>query len=846
MENSLATRFDSIYQKLLIIDLHAQLPGHADEQPPSLTEVEIRHLITLASILSTRDLDADRAKAYEICTRIIEIEEKPSSALVSSIDFVLSRLANFPGRSLLRANYSAELFYQKASDSPVSLALEQLVREIENTPSDLGDDAPPLTDFQFDLLEAMTSQSSVSVSAPTSAGKSYALRIDTVRRLRRGQHSIVHVVPTRALIREVSTSIRAALRQADLVDIPVRTAPFPVSKEDAPNGLIYVLTQERLLSLLNSRDVPVWITTLIVDEAHNIQDDARGVVLESAIETVLRRFPGLQVHFASPLSSNPGFLLDLFHRSGYALIERRSPVSQNLLFVSEVRGRTQAADFTAQVGDSYFNLGRRQLAFRFRGDACGQRAALAAAITRVDESTIIFANGPADAEKTAVKLCELLPESESATTQIIELVEFIREEIHPAYSLVPCLLKGVGFHFGHMPPIIRARVEDLYRQGDLKFLSCTSTLLQGVNLPARHVIVENPKRGNMAPMPRRDFLNLAGRAGRLLKEFHGNVWCVRPASWATKVFEGEPLVEMSSAISNAMTDGGTLAQKSLSDNLPQSQSDYGEALVGKLYADYLRSDRQFNADSWETDSNKESLEKTRDAITSLNIRLPIQVIEENRGIRPDKLQLLYDRISAESSSEALVPLNPWVQGANDRLMEIIRTLLIVIEKNDNNQYRYYAWLAAQWIHNVSLGRIIRMSLERRPLEDKETLSARIQDLLRILENTIRFRLVKYFTAYNAVLEVLLLERGRSDLVEKLEPIHLYLECGASDPNTLNLIALGLSRTTALAVTGKVAFPSNASPEVCLGILSGSQFSNLQIPSICKREIRELLGRDTDH
>lgn len=844
MEHLFASRFDATYRKLVLIDLHAQLPGHAKEQLPSLTEQEVRALITLASILSTSDLDEDRAKSYEICTRILEIYDQPSAALISSIDFILSRLANFPGRSLLRASYASGL-HQEVSDAPVSLALEQIVREVENTPSDLGDDAPPLTDFQFKLLEAMTYESSVSVSAPTSAGKSYVLRIDTVRRLRHGQHAIVHIVPTRALIREVANSIRSALRMANLPDVPVRTAPFPISREDAPNGIVYVLTQERLLSLLNSKEIPIWITTLVVDEAHNIQDDARGVILETAIEAVLRRFPKTEVHFASPLSSNPGFLLDLFNRPGRILIEQHSPVSQNILFVSEVKNRPQSADFSAQIGEAAFDLGRRELKFKFRGNACQQRAALAAAITQEDESTIIFANGPSDAEKTAVKLCELLPLTSDATPEIMELIEFIREDIHPEYSLIPCLTKGVGFHFGNMPPIVRARVEDLYKKGDLKYLNCTSTLLQGVNLPARHIIVENPTRGNKGPMPRRDFLNLAGRAGRLLKEFHGNVWCVRPASWDTKVFAGEPLVEMSSAISNAMADGGILVQNLLTNELNQRQNDYGEALVGKLYTDYLRSGRELNFEIWETEGNKESIEITKKAIANLVITLPIQVIEENRGIRPDKLQKLYDLVSAEPHSEALLPLNPWMQGANQRLTKLTRMLLFAIDNNNNNSYKYYSWLANQWIHNSSLGQIIRMSLEHRPIEGKETLSVRIRNLLDTLEGTIRFRLVKYFAAYNSVLEVLLKERDRMDLVEKIEPIHLYLECGASDPNTLNLIALGLSRTTAIAVRSKLAFPDHASPEVCLGILAGSHFSAMQIPAICKREIRELLGRETD-
>jgi len=42
-----------------------------------------------------------------------------------------------------------------------------------------------------------------------------------------------------------------------------------------------------------------------------------------------------------------------------------------------------------------------------------------------------------------------------------------------------------------MPAIVRARVEELCERGKLHFICCTSTLLQGVNLPAKNVIIEN-------------------------------------------------------------------------------------------------------------------------------------------------------------------------------------------------------------------------------------------------------------------------------------------------------------------------------------------------------------------
>jgi hypothetical protein len=124
------------------------------------------------------------------------------------------------------------------------------------------------------------------------------------------------------------------------------------------------------------------------------------------------------------------------------------------------------------------------------------------------------------------------------------------------------------------------------------------------------------------------------------------------------------------------------------------------------------------------------------------------------------------------------------------------------------------------------------------------LSASIRELLKTLEEAIRFRLVKYYMAYNNVLDLVLRERGDSAAADTLEPFHVYLECGASDRIALNLIALGLSRSTALSLRDKLRFPEDASPEDCLAIVAAVNLNTLGIPALCMREIGDLLGRGT--
>lgn len=86
--------------------------------------------------------------------------------------------------------------------------------------------------------------------------------------------------------------------------------------------------------------------------------------------------------------------------------------------------------------------------------------------------------------------------------------------------------KGIAFHFGKLPQRIREKIEELYEQKAIDYMFCTSTLLEGVNLPAQNIFILNNTIG-LRKFTDVDFWNLAGRAGRLSKELSGNIICVR-------------------------------------------------------------------------------------------------------------------------------------------------------------------------------------------------------------------------------------------------------------------------------------------------------------------------------
>lgn len=115
---------------------------------------------------------------------------------------------------------------------------------------------------------------------------------------------------------------------------------------------------------------------------------------------------------------------------------------------------------------------------------------------------------------------------EKRDSRIDEVIKLIQEYLHKEYYLIDCLKKGIAFHFGKLPQRIREKMEALYEQKAIDYMFCTSTLLEGVNLPAQNIFILNNTIG-LRKFTDVDFWNLAGRAGRLSKELSGNIICVR-------------------------------------------------------------------------------------------------------------------------------------------------------------------------------------------------------------------------------------------------------------------------------------------------------------------------------
>jgi len=120
---------------------------------------------------------------------------------------------------------------------------------------------------------------------------------------------------------------------------------------------------------------------------------------------------------------------------------------------------------------------------------------------------------------------ETLPKNLNINEEKISY-KIAKEWLGEQHYLTQLLRRGVAVHTGDVPTVLRKAIESDYNIRKLGIIICTSTLAQGVNLPIRTVIMHSVSRRDehgSHKLSARDYWNIAGRAGRAIRETEGTI-----------------------------------------------------------------------------------------------------------------------------------------------------------------------------------------------------------------------------------------------------------------------------------------------------------------------------------
>ncbi len=403
-----------------------------------------------------------------------------------------------------------------------------------------------------------SSRRAVVVSLPTSGGKTMIAEFRILQALNqfdREKGWVAYLVPTRALVNQVSRQLRKDLGTLGIgveqvsPALEIDSIESELLRESDPENEFRVLvtTPEKLnLMLRQGWEIEIGrpLTLVIVDEAHNLQSVDRGLNLELLLATINNECRHAQFLLLTPFMDNASevarwlggrnsedisLALDWQPNDrviGIIQAEKTDPLNRRSFNYRLSMETVHTTKQTLSVDDLLDLQNSREIASTYnKASSPGALAAIAAQRLKHRGPVIVMHTQPDWVWSLAERF--KIESNRNVPSPSVSLVQrFVELEMGSDSPLTDLLSYGVGVHHSGLPHEVRALIEWLFEEEELSFLVATTTIAQGVNFPVSGVVMASHQYPYGVDMPPEDFWNIAGRAGRVSHDALGVVGLV--------------------------------------------------------------------------------------------------------------------------------------------------------------------------------------------------------------------------------------------------------------------------------------------------------------------------------
>ena len=517
---------------------------------------------------------------------------------------------------------------------------------------------------QGKVYRALMDGQSVVLSAPTSFGKS--LLIDVM--IASGKFlNVVIIVPTIALIDET----RRRLTERFSSDFKTITHPDQAFGERN----IYVLTQERYVEFPERINADFFV----IDEFYKLgsgKKDERTFVLNHTFYQLFKT--GAQFFMIGPnvqsIALDEDELDFRFFKTDF------STVSTEIIYVSP---------------------------------APSPQATAVGICTRETDSTLLFCKSANSAYKLAFEMLQSGVGDKNKNN--VALSEWLAENYHPEWLLTQLVEHGIAVHHGALPRSIAQFILRKFNDGDIKYLLCTSTIIEGVNTSAKNIIIYDNKIANNK-FDYFTFNNIKGRAGRMFKHFVGRIY----------VMNDEPQKAL------PFVDIPSFSQP---EDLPES------LLLNMNLSDL-------------TEASKERLKYLH-----AQDFLPVEIIQNNIGVSATIQLHIAEKITEKI--EHYAPLMSWTQFPNYKELltacELIFDFIPVTARGRIHSAKQFAFKINSLIHHKNIQTIIYHECENiRCVSSTQA----VEDTLSFLRNWAEHNFPRYMRVLDQIQRHVLTTHGK--------------------------------------------------------------------------------------
>jgi len=346
---------------------------------------------------------------------------------------------------------------------------------------------------QMRILNLIHKNKGIVFSAPTSFGKTFVI-FEYIARYK--PKNVVLVVPTLALVDEYKQRVINKYSET-FREYRVYLSINQESKYDFNKNNLFILTHDRVVND-EANSIIEQIDFLVIDEVYKLKKD---------------------------LTNDRVLILNLAYKY---LADKAQKFVLLAPFLKEIQNLDKLDSKPKFYSSNFSPVVNKVVEYRIIDDK-DRNKETTKIMKRLSGKILVYFPTVIGLYKYAKNCGFGEKENEIIPNPILEeFIEWASVEIHEEWSVLKALKKGILVHNGQLPLGIRMIVLELFNDPESGYdiMLCTSTLLEGVNTSAEHIIITKPARSRNA-FDAFDFFNLVGRTGRLYKYYLGKAHYIR-------------------------------------------------------------------------------------------------------------------------------------------------------------------------------------------------------------------------------------------------------------------------------------------------------------------------------
>lgn len=373
-----------------------------------------------------------------------------------------------------------------------------------------------LDSFQEEAIDAIESNNSVVVSAPTGSGKTLIADY-IIEKHKDDKRRIIYTAPIKALSNQ---KYKDFCRDYGEHKIGLMTGDLVIN----PHAKVLIMTTEIYRNMVVSKDAEVHdIAYVIFDEIHYINDIERGYVWEESIiyspSTV--RFLCLSATIPNAPEFSSWIQAIKKHPVKTIITTNRHVPLEHLFYDYELGIATLEKIREARAIPRYDRVlpgkkGKREKVPE------PNHLHLLQDLGKDKLPALFFSFSRRDCQVKAKELAKLnlFPRNQELLSYLNKKLEEAPADVNRLSTtmlLKEILAQGIAFHHAGLLPVIKEVVEDLFSQGKINVLYTTETFAVGINMPAKTVIFNSLRKYdgyNFRYLNSKEYFQIAGRAGR--------------------------------------------------------------------------------------------------------------------------------------------------------------------------------------------------------------------------------------------------------------------------------------------------------------------------------------------